>query len=73
MFDFLSRQPSAEEIVAIKATQHEEDRWDYLDQRNVEGIITEAEADELKEFLLGQHLMVIAKANALGKLKQQLN
>lgn len=69
MFDFLSQQPTAQEIVAMKTTQAEEDRWDYLDSRKGDEAITADEEEELKEFLLAQHLMVIAKANALGKLQ----
>ena len=70
MFDFLSRQPTAEAIVALKTMPSEEARWDYLDAKSSAGELTDEENDELKEYLLAQHLMIIAKANALGKLNQ---
>jgi hypothetical protein len=71
MFDFMSRQPSAEEIADIKTTEKEEDRLDYLSMRSHTDQLSEEESEELKEYLLAQHLMVIAKANALGKLKRR--
>lgn len=70
IFDFLSRMPSAKEIVALKATQEEEDRFAYLSARSNSGTATEEEEDELEKTLLAQHLMIIAKANALGVLKR---
>ena len=73
VFDFMSQMPSAEDIVAIKATPDEEERFTYLSLRRNEGITTKEEEEELKEMLLAQHLMIIAKANALGVLKQAQN
>lgn len=68
--DFLSRFPSPAEVLSIKATSEEEDRIDYLIERKNSGGISELETDELKESLIAQHLMVIAKANALGVIKR---
>ena len=68
--DFLSRVPSPAEVVSIRATQEEEQRLDYLSEKQRAGTITAAEADELKECLIAQRLMVIAKANALGSMKR---
>ena len=65
----MSRMPTAQEIVALKTTAEEEARWDYLDYRRNTGQITREEQDELKENLLAQHLMIIAKANAMGQLQ----
>jgi hypothetical protein len=71
MFDFMSQQPSAEEITQMKTTEEEDDRLDYLSIKSHNNQLSDEESDELKEYLLAQHLMIIAKANALGKLKRQ--
>jgi len=70
IFDFLSRMPSAEDIVALKATQEEEERFTRLSERSNSGSATQEEEEELEKILLAQHLMIIAKANALGILKR---
>jgi len=69
----MSQQPSDEDIVNIKATEEEEERLDYLSTRSHENQISPEEQDELNEFLLAQHLMVIAKGYALGRLKISAN
>jgi len=71
--NFLSRFPSPAQVVELKATKAEEDRIDLLIEKKNSEVIEEFEADELKECLIAQHLMVIAKANALGVLNRSKN
>lgn len=71
--DFLSSQPTDEEILAIKATEEEEGRVDYLSNLDNHGEITDEESKELYNSLLAEYIMGIAKANALGRMKRQQN
>jgi len=73
LIDFLSSQPSTEEIIAIKATEEEEKRVDYLSRRKNSGEITPAEKEELYNSLLAEYIMGIAKANAYGRLNAAAN
>lgn len=74
IFEFMSRQPTDEEILNIKASSEEEARLEYLASRNLDSEgLSEREQDELKEFLLAQHLMIIAKGHASGRLKAVAN
>ncbi len=73
LIDFLSSQPTDQEIIAIKATEEEEERVDHLAAQKNEGVISKAEDEELYNSLLAEYIMGIAKANAYGRLKRAEN
>jgi len=71
--DFLSSAPDDEAIISIKATRSEIDRLDHLETLRREGSISETELNELNATLIAEQMMVIAKANAYGRLKRTSN
>lgn len=73
IFSFISQRPADEEIIALRANLEEEERIQYLNERLLQGALSIAEDQELKEFLLAQHLMVIAKAQAVLRIKAAAN
>lgn len=73
LIDFLSSQPSDEDILSMKATEEEEDRVDHLSALKNEGNISQEEEQELYNALLAEYIMGIAKANAYGRVNNIAN
>lgn len=70
----LSNQPTDEAIIALKATEVEEERVDYLASIKNEGTISEEEEEEeLYNALLAEYLIGIAKSNAFARMNRASN
>ena len=66
--ELLASQPSDEEIIAFKATAEEEARVDRLSALRAGNAITDDEEEELRNSLLVEYMMGIAKAKAFGRM-----
>lgn len=73
VIDFLSNQPTDQEIIALRATEEEEERVDYLSGLQNMGEISKEEREELYNSFLAEYILGIAKANALGRAKKAQN
>lgn len=69
--DFLSSAPSDEAIMQIKASGEETQRLEDLTALQQSNTISPEERDELKEALIAEQIMVMAKANAYGRMQNR--
>jgi len=67
--DFITSQPTLEEIVAYRISASQQDYIDNLLERNREGQLSAEERQEMESFLAVSHLMSLAKAKARLKLQ----
>lgn len=70
VIDFISSQPTDQQIIALRATEEEEERVDYLSGLKNTGVITKEQEVELYNSFLAEYILGIAKANALGRAKE---
>ena len=66
VIDFLSSNPTTEQIVAFKISETSQDRLEELLDRNREEELTAEEQAELDTYCHLNHLMIRLKARALG-------
>lgn len=71
--DFLSSQPTDEEILAVKASMEEEERFEFLSDLDNRGEATDEEEKEFYNAVLAEYIMGIGKANALSRMKASRN
>jgi hypothetical protein len=69
--DFLTSNPSLEEIAAFQLSDEAEARISHLLELNRTGQINRDEQQELDDYLHLEHLMRLTKIRAIAKLKQQ--
>ena len=68
LIDTLSTSTDPHAVLALRATEAQEERMDQLVAKKEAGTLTQSEALELHEYLLEEELVGIAKARALQKL-----
>ncbi|MFT5997882.1 MAG: hypothetical protein ACI81P_000327 [Neolewinella sp.] len=73
VISLLSSQPTDEAIIALKATEAEEERVDYLANLKNEGAITKEEREELYNALLAEYVIGIVKSNAFARMNNKAN
>ncbi|MBL8165578.1 MAG: hypothetical protein JNJ61_26580 [Anaerolineae bacterium] len=66
--DFLTSQPTLEDIAAYKVSPAVQERIDDLLERNRESVLSPDERSELEKILAVSHLMSLAKTKAHIKL-----
>ncbi|MEM6877351.1 MAG: hypothetical protein AAF544_02240 [Bacteroidota bacterium] len=67
--DFLASAPTPEDIIAFNASTEESERFEYLVKKTKQGInLSSDEKDELKDYFLLHHMMIIAKGRARKSL-----
>ncbi|MEL6276328.1 MAG: hypothetical protein AAFU03_14595 [Bacteroidota bacterium] len=64
---FLASTPKAERIIAYRPSASEQARFDELLVKKKSSGLTEAEKEEVENFLLAEHMMRLAKLTALKK------
>ena len=72
-FNFLMRSPSPSEVMNIKVSDAENQRFVELSEKKTSGTITFDEIQELGYFLKAEHLIRMAKIEAYGKLNGPRN
>lgn len=70
VFDFLSSQPTAEQIAEFRPTTEMQARLKTLVEKEQKDSITQKEQEELAEYEQIEHLIVMFKAGSLTQLKQ---
>lgn len=65
ILNLLASRPSPEEILAIRPSEQIQERFSDLLARNKEATISRAEEAELERYLMLEHLVRLAKAQAL--------
>lgn len=73
VISLLSSQPTDEAIIALKATEAEEERVDHLASLKNEGTITKEEKEELYNAFLAEYVIGIAKSNAFARMNNTAN
>lgn len=68
ILDFLTSQPTPEQVAAFRPTQEMQDRLKYLLSRSGEGDISPEEVQELDAYEQIEHLMVLLKSGTLPYL-----
>ncbi|MBK9124187.1 MAG: hypothetical protein IPM16_13865 [Chloroflexi bacterium] len=68
VYEFLASGPSAAEILAYRPTAELQQRLDDLLARNAAGALTEAERDELDEFLRFDRFISSLKRHARARI-----
>lgn len=68
ILDFLTSQPTPEQVAAFRPTQEMQDRLKYLLSRSDEGDISPEEVQELDAYEQIEHLMVLLKSGTLPYL-----
>ena len=68
--DMLASSRSPEELLALKATEAEEQRYRELTRKNHAELLTSEESSELARFEAVEHIVRMAKIEAYIKLKQ---
>ena len=68
ILNFLTSQPTPEQIAAFRPTLEMQDRLRSLLARNQEGVLTPTERQELDEYERIEHLMVMLKLGNLPYL-----
>lgn len=69
--DFLINRPTPEEIMNFKATTHQNERLEFLLQKNREATLTDEEEREIQYSLKANHYVTMAKIRAYGELRAQ--
>jgi hypothetical protein len=67
----LTSQPAPEQVLAIRPSSELQSRASELQERNKHGTLTTQERTELDRYLLLEHMVRIAKANAYRRLSTQ--
>lgn len=65
ILDFLASQPSHQDILAFKVSPEAQARLRELLDRSRDGLLTEAETQELDDYQQLEHLMILLKARAV--------
>ena len=68
VYNFLSSQPTAEQIAAFRSTPEMQQRLAYLLDQNSNGKITPEQSQELDEYERIEHLIILLKAGNLPAL-----
>ncbi len=71
VLEFLAGLPEPDEIIALRPSDHLQDRISRLLEKNRTEGLTEAEEQEWEHYQYLEHLVRIAKAKALLKLKNR--
>jgi hypothetical protein len=66
--EFVLQKATPEEILALQASEEEQERAQELIERNSAGILTPEERAELEQMLALDRIMSVLKAKALGLL-----
>ena len=69
--DFLSSNPSPEQIAAYKASKRSQNRIRHLLMRNQSGLLTEKEQIELNEIEELEHSMTLLKIQAFEDMARR--
>ncbi|NJL35958.1 MAG: hypothetical protein HC840_04815 [Leptolyngbyaceae cyanobacterium RM2_2_4] len=69
VLDFLTTQPSPQDILAFKVSPQAQERLSILLSKNKENALTEAETRELDAYEQLEHLMILLKARAVAAMK----
>ncbi len=67
--DFITSQPTLEDIIAYHISPSQQERIDDLLDRNREGTLSSDERQEMETYLIISHVMSLAKAKARFKLQ----
>lgn len=67
--DFITSQPTLEDIVTYRISQSQQERIDALLERNREGMLSLVERQEMEAYQVISHVMSLAKAKARLKLQ----
>ena len=67
----LTNQPAPEQVLAIRPSAELQSRASALQERSKNGALTAQERSELDRYLLLEHMVRIAKANAYRRLSGQ--
>ncbi len=67
----LTSQPAPEQVLAIRPSSELQSRASALQERSKHGTLTTQERTELDRYLLLEHMVRIAKANAYRRLSTQ--
>lgn len=67
--DFITSQPTLEDIIAYHISPSQQERIDDLLDRNREGMLSSEERQEMETYLIISHVMSLAKAKARLKLQ----
>lgn len=67
--DFITSQPTLEDIIAYHISPSQQERIDDLLDRNREGTLSSEERQEMEMYLIISHVMSLAKAKARLKLQ----
>ena len=67
----LTNQPAPEQVLAIRPSSELQSRSSELQERSKHGMLTTQECTELDRYLLLEHMVRIAKANAYRRLSSQ--
>lgn len=68
--DIILADPSPQAIMAIKATEVEENRIAYLSEKHNAGALTRLEKEEYDAFFLAEHFIQLAKSRAFAQMNQ---
>ncbi len=68
--DMLASSRSPQELLALKATEAEEQRYQELTQKSHIDLLTSEERNELARFEAVEHIVRMAKIEAYIKLKE---
>ena len=70
VYEFLTSQPTPEQIIAFRPSEESEERLRYLLDANRTDRLTKEEQTELDEYLKLEHFMRMLKIKAREKLAQ---
>jgi hypothetical protein len=68
LYDFLTSQPTPEQIVAMRPSQRAQERMRYLLDANEKGSLTAEETAELDSYMRLEHFVRMLKIHARQKL-----
>lgn len=65
VFHLLASFPTPQEVIELKASEEESNRFDFLVEKNRKNELSPSETEELDKFILAERYMRMAKAKAL--------
>ncbi len=68
--DIIVSNSSPQEIMAIRATEAEENRLSYLEEKHNKGILQGVEKEEYDAFFLAEHFIQLAKSRAYAQINR---
>lgn len=68
--DIILNASSPQAIMAIKATEEEENRISYLQDKHSAGTLTKVEKEEFDAFFLAEHFIQLAKSRAYAQINR---